>query len=830
MSRFLSRFLSARARKSLSDVTRRKGRTLLVTLGVFIGVFGLTVINSVEETLVSAFAYTRGYQATQPDFQVAVDRLDPALLPTLRAIANIKAVRSTSLLSVCWQPGEAECRVGINLVSDAELQQAQTFQLTAGRYPGPGEVVMEQGDRSLHSFSLGDQVALSTGGSATQATVVGLARTPGANPAATGEALAYMSDAGLQQVNDALGDPQETRPDGQRVPALQHHLQVTFLAAGGQAASTAATMIQDELRAHGVTILGIGYAPKVSAAELEGINGVFALLRTLALLAVALSALLILNTITTLIAEQTAIIGAMKAIGATRGVVVRGYLLTVAIYSVLATLPAIALGLYAGNLLAATLAPQIPLELGPFAVAPWVVALSLAVGLGVPALAALVPLWNGTRVTVREALSAYGVSGVSGVDAGQGRSAVARLGQRLGWVSQTTWLGLRRLFRKRWRAAVSLTTLSLAAACFLVVQAATTSVNDTIGAVRAPLAADMTVNFKDPAYFSKIRAQLQALPNVVGVERYGGDNASTRWGTLQVAGYEPDTRLYHYQLTSGRWMQPGETDVVLLSDAALAKTGLALGDTITLTNNYGASSELTLTIIGAVRQSIDVLGWIGAAVLPVDTLYRLKGVSAENATAASAAQIIVGARDRSPVAVNQLAAQVNAVVNPAGASSDDPGYYSGANGTIDTIREYVARRQSDAYLLYALLYALALVVGVVGALGLGNALVTSVLERRREIGLLRAMGASGRRVAQVFWVESLSLGALSWLIGAALGLPLALAFVQTFAWTVMPVDFSLDPLAFAASLVAVLVIATIASVAPAWRASRLRIATALRYE
>ncbi len=683
---------------------------------------------------------------------------------------------------------------------------------------------MEQGDRSLHSFTIGDSVTLSNGGRSTEATVVGLARTPGVNPAATGVARAYMSDAGLQQVYDALGDPQETRPDGQQLPALQHHIQVTFVDAGGQAASDAATALQETLRAHGVTILDSGFAPKVSAAELDGINGVFVLLRILALLAVALSALLILNTITTLITEQTAIIGAMKAIGATRGAVLRGYLLTVAIYSVLATIPAIALGLYAGNLLASMLAPQIPLELGPFTIAPWVVALSLAVGLGVPILAALFPLWNGTRVTVREALSAYGI------ETGQGRGASSRLGQRLTWVSQTTWLGLRGLFRKRWRAALSLTTISLAAACFLVVQTATASVNDTIGAVRAPLAADMTVNFKDPTYFSKIQPQLQALPNVGGVERYGATNASTRWGTLQVAGYEPETRLYHYQLTSGRWFEDGETNVVLLSDAALAKTGLALGDTITLTNNFGATTEVTLTIIGTVKQSIDVLGWIGAAVLPVETLYRLKGVSGADASQASSAQIIVGARDRSLDAVNQLAARVSAVVNPGGASSDDPGYYSGANGTIDTIHEYVTRRQADAYLLYYLLYALALVVGVVGALGLANALVTSVLERRREIGLLRAMGASGRRVAQVFWVESLSLGALSWLIGAALGLPLAWAFVQTFAWTVMPVDFSLDPLAFAASLVAVLVIATIASVAPAWRASRLRIATALRYE
>jgi ABC-type antimicrobial peptide transport system permease subunit len=820
----MSRFFSARLRKSLADVTRRKGRTLLVTLGIFIGVFGLTVINSVEDTLVSAFAYTRGYQATQPDFQVSVDRLDPALLPTLRGIANVKTVQFVSVLSVCWQPGSGECHVGIDLVSYPDLQQANTFQLTAGRYPGPGEIVMEQGDRSLHGFSLGDSVTLADSEGTTEAMVVGLARTPGINPAATGEARGYMSDAGLQQANDALGDPQDFRPDGQQVPSLQHHIQVTFTVAGGQAASDAATALQSELRAHNVTILDSGYAPKVNAAELEGINGVFVLLRTLALLAVALGALLILNTVTTLVAEQTAIIGTMKALGAMRGVVLRGYLLTVAIYSVLATLPAIALGLYAGNILAATLAPQIPLELGPFAVAPWVVALSLAVGLGVPSLAALFPLWNGTHVTVREALAAYGV------DAGQGRSAISRFGQRLTWVSQTTWLGLRGLFRKRWRAALSLITLSLAAACFLVVQTATASVNDTIGAVRAPLAADMTVDFKDPTYFGKIQTQLQALPKVAGVERYGGTNASTRWGTLQVAGYEPDTRLYHYQLTSGRWFEDGETNVVLLSDAALAKSGLALGETITLTNNYGATTELTLTIIGTVKQSIDVLGWIGAAVMPVDTLYQLKGVASANATQASGAEILLGARDRSLDAVNQLAAQVSAVVNPAGASSDDPGYYSGANGTIDTIHEYVTRRQADAYILYYLLYALALVVGVVGALGLGNALVTSVLERRREIGLLRAMGASGRRVAQVFWVESLSLGALSWLIGAALGLPLAWAFVQTFAWTVMPVEFSLDPPAFAASLVVVLVIATIASVAPAWRASRLRIATALRYE
>ncbi len=821
----MSRLVSARLRKSLTDVSRRKARTLLVVFGIFVGVCGLTTINVTDDTLVGAFAFTQGYQASQPDVQLTVDRLDPTLLPALQSVPNVKAVQYISNLSACWQSAPTTCNVSIAVFGAPDLRHIPItpFQLTTGRYPGLGEVVMEQGDRSLKSVSVGDMVTLHAGDRTAQLRVVGLARTPGADPHASGNALAYMSDPGLQQLVATLGNPVETRPDGQQVPLFQHHIQIVFQNANPQLESAAVTTLQHVVESYGITVLDSGFAAKVDASTLGTIAGVFTLLRILALVAVFLSTLLILNTVTTLVAEQTAIIGTMKALGGTRSTIIRGYLLTVGIYSLLATLPAVALGLYAGDQLAVALAPQIPLTLGPFAVAPWVVALSLAVGLGVPLCAALVPLWNGTRITVQEALAAYGV-GVA-----QGRSFLSHLGSRLTWISQTTWLGLRGLFRRRWRAALSLTTLSLVAACFLVVQTATTSVNDTIGAVRAPLAADMSVNFRDPSIYSQIQQQISTLPNVAGVERTGSTHAATLWGTLQVSGYESDTRLYHYQVTSGRWLRDGDTNVVLLSDSAARKTGLHVGDSITLTSSFGSSTQRTLTIIGTVRQSIDVLGWIGAAILPVDTLNELRGIPADKADT-STLEIIVGAQDRSPDAVNQLAGRVSKVVNPAGASSDDPGYYSGDGGTVDTFHEYATRRQSDAIILYYLLYALALVVGVVGILGLATALVASVVERRREIGLMRAMGASGRRVAQVFWVESLALGALAWCAGAAIGLPLAYAFVQTFAWQVMPVDFYLDPLAFVVMLVAMVVIATVASIVPAWRASRLRIAEILRYE
>src|SRR5258706_6939768 len=60
----MSRLLGASLRKSLADVTRRKGRTLLVALGIFIGVCGLTAINVTDDTLVNAFAFTRSEEHT----------------------------------------------------------------------------------------------------------------------------------------------------------------------------------------------------------------------------------------------------------------------------------------------------------------------------------------------------------------------------------------------------------------------------------------------------------------------------------------------------------------------------------------------------------------------------------------------------------------------------------------------------------------------------------------------------------------------------------------------------------------------------------------------
>jgi putative ABC transport system permease protein len=446
------------------------------------------------------------------------------------------------------------------------------------------------------------------------------------------------------------------------------------------------------------------------------------------------------------------------------------------------------------------------IDLGPYQLASGIIITSMIVGLGVPFAAAMLPLWTGTRISVRGAMAAYGTGSANG-----GNSEHS-LGRRLTWVPQTTWLGLRGVFRKRGRAIMTLLALTLSGTAFLAIQTTTYSFNQLLGQIFNVYNFDAQVSLSSPPPYDQVRTRIMAVPNVGRVERLGQQPVKTRWGQVVFEGFEADTQEYHYQLVSGRWFHGNEPHALVISDVAAGRTHLKLGDTLTLSS---ATNTVTWTIIGEIHDlNAASAGFVGVMVTTVDNLNSFNGLPANLAQ-----NFYIQAVDRSPKAVEQMSSQIDDTLSHAGLA---PG--------VTTAQQYRNVNLSTLQIIYVLLYAVAAIVALVGILGLFNTLTTSVLERRREIGILRSMGATGRRVASVFWLEGVSLGVIAWFVGLLLGIPAAYGFVAFISAALVPTPFAFDPRTLGVMLIFILVIATLASFGPVMRAARIRISDTLRYE
>ena len=500
--------MRALTRKSIADVTRRKLRAGLTILGIAIGVMGLAAIGVASDQLSASFKYSTDASGAA-DITFYTTPADTALVPALASQPHVTAVEARVYQPTRWAVPSGHYPFNVVGVQDFKALRFDKFQVIEGRLPGTGEILLDSGDRAAKPVKVGDTVNLEIRGQTQSLTVSGFARTRGLpNASIVGFATGYMSqpDAealfqspGVNEFALSVDDPAQAHAVAQQLASYLETQQVSVLQT---------TVGHDD---HGISSVT---------------DGLFGLMRALSIVALLLSVFLLLSTIMTLINEQIPIIGVMKTIGAQGGQILRSYLLSVAIYGVIGTTLGLALGVIGGYALVRFMGDLFVIDIGPLNVNPTLLLVAALVGIGAPVLAAALPVYFGSRITVRQALSGYGLENAATERAVWRRSA----GRIFGFIPQTVQLGMRGLFRKRTRAALTLLALAISGAAFLAVQTTAYSFNTFLGEILGQYDADVFVGLSRPASLDQIEGTLSNVQGIGRVERLSQAGIQTQWG------------------------------------------------------------------------------------------------------------------------------------------------------------------------------------------------------------------------------------------------------------------------------------------------------------
>ena len=811
-------------RKALRDLFARKLRTLLVVLSIAVGVFGISAItvfsDQIQQGATGAFR-----RSNPPDLIIPTTPIGDAVRAKLATLDNVERVDGHSVGQARWKPPKRGDReqlidlIGLPRFDDSHALDRPTLAQGLGQeqpsvWPAEGEILFELGSRRLYDLRPGDTVTLlDAERQEHRFRVAGFAEKPGVPSAqVTGQPTAWLrlDDArvvlrldGDNRVLVRLHDRGSARVREESNDRVRRQLTEDGAILGE-------SLIRDPDRFEGQDLF----------ETLRTVSAVFALVGAFA------SGLLVINTISTIVVEQRGQIGTMKAVGATTGHILCLYVLLAVLYGALGTTLGLA-GALGLNMLGAALravafdkAPTLPAVSGE---ALW---LGAAIGIGVAALAALPPAWRGAHITIREAIASYGLS------ADFGSAPWDRLLGRLTFLPQAVKLASRNVFRQSGRALLTVVGLTVATAATLAVLAALLALATSFDAASRALRADLAFSFQTPVLVSTVEPVLAGVDGLDRTELWLVARAKLSDSTTSVPlkGLPADSDLLDPEmLRAGQWLDPARDDAVLITRRLAERQGLQPGDGFTVTIGERSASWTVAGVVGGAGG--DAQAPDGAIYAPLPAVRQLLDLPS-----ASGNLLYVRVRNGpataglapSEVLLPEHSERKQRVDDRAEALSDA---LADANLTSTPVRLYdEARGNQQALFSIGLLLGMVLVVvAIVGALGLFSTLTMNVLERRREIGVMRSVGAPTGSLLWTYLLEGILLGLLGWALGAALGGPAGQQLVGVLNARLIPLDYRLPGTALGLTLGLVLVVTLLASIGPALAAARMRIAEILRY-
>jgi len=775
-------------RKAINDIWRRKIRSLLTVLGIFVGVAGIVAIVATAQNMTDAQRYNYD-NSSQDDMSWWVWNIPSNAEYAVQQLPNVADVMRRAEFNTQFRLGDHWNDIIIFGLDDYSNVPIDRMDFVEGRPPRTGEIAFEQSVRQLEpNLRVGDTITYksNTGKPMDTLVVSGFARSP-AYPSASilNSSTAFATGSDVRKMLGIGGDNQ--------LIVRLHDL-----------AQRDSTKRDIENIFHKRNLQYGGYFGRdldnyLGKRELDTL---VLLLLIFSAVGLVISGFLVANTLSAIVAEQIGEIGTLKALGAGRNQVLQVYVVTAGLYGLAGSLLGIAGGFALGKVILSFLGAALNFDVSRFLFQPLALLLGLVVGLGVTMLSALFPAWLGTKISVRQALDNYGIS------SSYGQGWFDRILARLTALPPLVALALRNLARRKTRNLITFGVIGLSCAAFLGAQITSASVDSTVNRLYSVYGADAWLQFTN-ATSEDFANYIKTIPGVTAVEPWVSTGVTVGTTTTRLWGVPSDTTIYQKPVVAGRWFEPNENYVALITTNLARLNHLQVGSTIQIDVNKTSENYQVIGLLddNSTYLGSTATGKIFTSLDEVDRLLHKQG---------TATFFCVTMSQHDPAFVDQTLAQIS------------KRFGDQRPQVLPAYSDRQSALQITA-ILQLLLYAMVVIIAIIGAIGVVNTLTLNVLERRREVGVLRSIGGTDGRLVQIFVTEGLFLGLAGFVAGLALGVPLAQLLINLVSQSAFAIDFTFQPQFVLFTFGFALLLTVGASLGPALGAARIKISNILRY-
>lgn len=791
----------------MGDLTSDYSKNFMLVLAVAIGVFGIGSILGGYSVIKREM--TDNYMSTVPaSATIEIEEgITEDLLDSVKQFPGIKEAERHATLVARMKVGEKWYPLLLFIIDDfTDKRTNKVYHITGETEPPTGTMLVERTAFVVMQAKEGDELIIKTPhGQPYKIKLSGTVHDPGLAPAWQEQSgYGYITLSTLQMLGETQGFDQLRILVSEQPDSRKHIIEK-------------AQAVSEQLKLAGYNIHEIQVPPPGRHPHQSQMSAVMSIFIVFSFLILILGSILVATSMATLMVKQIRQIGVMKTIGANSSQITRLYLVMIVLLCIVALIIAIPLSRLAASGFYNQIAVLLNLEIRDASMPFWVPALQIGSGIIIPLIAAAFPVIRGSRISVKNALDNYGVA-----QGNMGNKSWAVRFSQLDFFSETFRLSIRNVFRQRSRLTMTLGLLAAGGAMFMTAMNVSKAWEENLKRIYTQRLYDLEVRLNSSVPTDSLLDKIMAIPGVSVAEGWSHSPTSiSKDNAFEVTHTYPDkghgsftmqalpipTKMLNLTVVEGRWLTNKESNDVVLNQAA--RGSLKIGERVSLSID-GKPSEW------------NVIGFTEDVGSPASAYVSLEVFSRRTNTVSQTKMLRISYADRSKENAVRKNREIEGLLEKENISVSS------------TIPVWLLHNAVAAHMkvLVNSLLAMAILMALVGTLGLMSTMSMNILERTREIGIMRAIGATPKKISALIVWEGLLIGSMSIFIAFALSLILSTymgRLIGNMAFRT-PLSLTISGLALGIWILIIILGSYAATLYPARRANKITTREALAYE